>query len=119
MRNLPLSLTKEFRHLFLFEQGTSFVRSMISMALTLSLIIFVCLCSICSLEADEKLSTEREALQASLDKWKGKLGKKLTAKEEFGQNVETRLQDKENAFSIAVQKNDKLKRDLSSVKKVC
>ena len=83
--------------------------------------------SLAEAEADEKLSTEREAMQATLDEMKGKLGKaqqetmdslaELTAKEEFGQYVEARLQDKENALSIAIQKNDKLKRDLASVKK--
>jgi hypothetical protein len=83
--------------------------------------------SLAEAEAEEKINNERDAMQATLDEMKGKLGKaqqetmdslaELTAKEEFGQYVEARLQDKENVLSNAVQKNEKLKKDLSSVKK--
>jgi len=76
-------------------------------------------------EAEEKINSERDAMQLALDEAKDKLAKsqqetmdslsELTAKEEFGQFVEARFRDKENDLSIASKKNEKFHSDIDNM----
>jgi len=79
-------------------------------------------------EAEEKINSEREAMEAALDEAKEKLAKaqqetmdsltELTAKEEFGQFVEARFRDKENDLVIATKKNEKFHSDIKNMKEM-
>lgn len=77
-------------------------------------------------EAERKIEQERQEMQKALDEMNEKLAKtqhetmeslaELTAKEEFGQYVETRLQDKENELESAMKKNENIRQDLAAMK---
>lgn len=76
-------------------------------------------------EAERKIEQERQEMQKALDDMNEKLAKtqhetmeslaELTAKEEFGQYVETRLQDKENELAAAMKKNENIRQDLAAM----
>mmetsp|Transcript_753 Transcript_753/g.835 ORF Transcript_753/g.835 Transcript_753/m.835 type:complete len:546 (+) Transcript_753:75-1712(+) len=76
-------------------------------------------------EAEEKIHSERDAMEAALEEAKEKLTKsqqetmdslsELTAKEEFGQFVEARFRDKENDLVIATNKNEKFNSDIKNM----
>lgn len=76
-------------------------------------------------EAEEKINSERDAMQTALDEAKDKLAKsqqetmdslsELTAKEEFGQFVEARFRDKENDLLLATKKNEKFHSDIKNM----
>jgi len=76
-------------------------------------------------EAEEKINSERDAMQKALDEAKEKHTKaqqetmdslsELTAKEEFGQFVEARFRDKENDLLIATKKNEKFHSDIKNM----
>jgi len=79
-------------------------------------------------EAEEKIRSEREAMQTALDEMKEKLARsqqetmdslsELTAKEEFGQFVEARFRDKENELMTATKKNQKFHSDINNMQEM-
>jgi len=78
------------------------------------------------IEAQTQINSEREKMQKAIDEMNAKLAaceketveslSELTAKEEFGQYVESRLQDKENELETAMKRNENLRNDLDTVK---
>ena len=78
-------------------------------------------------EAQRQINSERAEMQKAIDEMKAKLAKcekettesllELTAKEEFGQYVESRLKEKENELKSVMNRNGTLRDDLDSMKK--
>jgi hypothetical protein len=78
-------------------------------------------------EAENKISEERSKMQAAVEEMKAQLAKceeetrdtltQLAEKDQIGQLVETRLEDKENNLEAASKKNEELRKDLDMVKK--
>ena len=78
-------------------------------------------------EAEKRISEERTKMQAALDAMKAQLAKcedetkqtltQLSEKDQLGQLVETRLEDKENNLSAAQKKNEELRKELDTVKR--
>jgi hypothetical protein len=82
--------------------------------------------SMAEAEAKRQVESERIEMQKAVDEMKAKLANceketmeslsELTAKEEFGQYIETRLKDKESELAAAMQKNERLRTDLENTK---
>lgn len=78
-------------------------------------------------EAQRQINNERNEMQNAIDEMKAKFTKcekettesllELTAKEEFGQYVESRLKEKENELKTVMNRNGILRNDLDSLKK--
>lgn len=83
--------------------------------------------SVSDADAAKHIAEERSKMQVALDEMKSQLAKcedetnqtltQLSEKEQLGQLVETRLEDKENNLDAAIKKNDDLRKELDMVKK--
>ena len=78
-------------------------------------------------DADRTISEERNKMQAALDEMKAHLEKceedtkesvhQLDEKEQRGKFVESRMEDKENELNVAVSRNEKMRKELETLKK--
>ncbi len=78
-------------------------------------------------EAQKQIDSERAEMQKAVDEMKAKLASceketveslsELTAKEEFGKYIETRLKDKESELESAMKRNEHLRNEVENMKK--